>query len=75
MKKKYRDIVVDGEKYAWSVEPNCDDGGCIIKIWKNKKILHRLWYQKNDSITPKTIETLIKSSESEREKLLSFDWS
>lgn len=43
MKKKYRDIVVNGLLYAWSYQPNNDkqEGGGELKIWKNKKIIYK----------------------------------
>jgi hypothetical protein len=34
MKKKYRDITVDGVKYAWMVS-----NGDTLIIWKNKKVI------------------------------------
>ena len=36
-KKKYRDIVVDGVKYAWMVRGYYD--GSTLKVWKDKKVL------------------------------------
>ncbi len=43
MKKKHRDIVVNGLLYAWSYQPNDDkqDGGGELKIWKNKKVIFK----------------------------------
>jgi hypothetical protein len=34
MKKKYRDITVDGVKYAWMVS-----NGDTLTIWKDKKVI------------------------------------
>jgi len=38
MKKKFRDIVVDGEKYAWQAKAD-PDFGAVLKIWHNKKVI------------------------------------
>jgi hypothetical protein len=39
-KKKFRDIVVDGVKYAWSIQDYWE--GHTLKVWKDKKILFEL---------------------------------
>ena len=44
MKKKYRDITVDGEKYAWSVkEMDSLAYDTTFKIWKDNRVI----YQRN----------------------------
>jgi len=64
MKKKYRDITVGGEQYAWAIK------GYTIKIWKDKKIIHEIdmynlaredgLYGDNwSTITPRTISLII----------------
>lgn len=42
MKKKLRNINVNGKKYHWSVSsPNCDgDGGAMFKIFYEKKLIY-----------------------------------
>lgn len=57
MKKKFRNIEVNGEQYAWSTV-----GWNGFKIWKNKKVVHTgTFFEK---ITPKDIRAII-----EKEKL------
>ena len=60
MKKKYRDITVDGVKYAWS----CNS--YYVTIWKDKKIiLHHnadILLKKGEAdVTPKYVAELIKN--------------
>jgi hypothetical protein len=38
MKKKYRDIVVGGKKYAWQCYEV--DGILFLKIWLDKKVIY-----------------------------------
>jgi len=42
MKKKHRDIVVNGKTYGWLVSPNDDpqDANDVLKIYFNKKLIH-----------------------------------
>jgi len=40
MKKKHRDIIIDGEKWAWRFNEREDyEQYQTIQIWKNKKIV------------------------------------
>ena len=55
MKKKYRDIVVDGKEYAWKV----DFHG--ITIWYDKEIIYCDMKYYTKMVTPKEIENIIKS--------------
>lgn len=66
MKKKHRDIVVNGEKYTWSVNSD-DDGEIYILIYKlepKRKMIFDRRVNDRDSnenpVTPKYIESLIK---------------
>ena len=56
MKKKHRDIVVDGVKYGWT-----KDGCYHVKLWKNKKVFaeYDIPYH-HDGIVPSMIAGLIK---------------
>jgi len=64
MKKKYRDITVDGVKYAWNVRGGWNWDTDIfedeyITIWLNKKVI----YQEITGlmeVKPKDIATIIK---------------
>lgn len=65
MKKKFRDITVDGQKYAWSIShPNCDgDGGIKFKIWKDKKVVYEGYEEGgygHPDITPAYISNIIE---------------
>ena len=64
-KKKYRDIVVDGVKYAWTVRGYYD--GSTLKVWKDKKVLFELDIDYdlfkdtyNSEITPSLVAEKIK---------------
>jgi hypothetical protein len=60
MKKKHRDIVVDGVKYAWYV-----DRCCNFTIWKDRKKIYSIGldvYEKM-TITPKIVADKIKEIE------------
>ena len=61
MKKKHRDIVVDNIPYAWTYAPNPDkqEGGGELKIWKNRKVIYKKYIDSGVSITPKLIAELI----------------
>lgn len=62
-KKKYRDIVVDGVKYAWMVKDYYDELPDLI-IWKNKKEIIRYDVQYRDTkITPKFVADKITEFE------------
>lgn len=60
MKKKYRDITVDGIPYAWQTN------GYGIKIWRDKKVVFDDYYYKDSEtsdkvvVTPKIVETIIR---------------
>jgi hypothetical protein len=74
VKKKHRDIVVDGEKWAWFYEvpshyKGCEESYRNLTIWKNKKRMFAktygradMYYQepKNYQITPGLIARFIK---------------
>ena len=74
MKKKYRDITVGGQKYAWTVgKPNVDgDGNIALKIWKNKKVIYDELTKNavtGEPITPKQVsDVIIKIERFERNK-------
>ena len=59
MKKKHRDIVVDGVQYGWMVEWFC--GYHQVRIWKDKKVIATFDIEHHhDNITPGIIAELIK---------------
>ena len=57
MKKKYRDIEVNGEEYAWAVQDGCDT--CTLKIWKDKKVLIEDVDIADMTITPSMVKEII----------------
>ena len=59
MKKKYRDITVNGKKYAWQVRINDDNTELII--WYNKVILSSSDVSTIDNVTPKYVSDVIKT--------------
>ena len=61
MKKKFREIVVDGKNYAWSARKH-GDGGMLVKIWKDKKIIYEE-HLSYDSMTPHFISLIIADLE------------
>jgi hypothetical protein len=63
MKKKFRDIVVEGKQYGWSVgHKNCDgDGNCKLTIWHDKKIIYNGVIQEDIQVTPLYIKDFINS--------------
>jgi hypothetical protein len=65
MKKKHRDIVVNGLLYAWSYQPNDDkqEGGGELKIWKNKKVIYKSEVDCDVIVTPSYIAELITATE------------
>jgi hypothetical protein len=66
MKKKYREIVVGGVLYGWTISNNCDgDGGNLLKIWLNKKPIYQQLYTGDSQITPETVRKFIKEKTSE----------
>lgn len=56
-KKKYRDIVVDGVKYAWTTK----NMGNTVVIWKDKKVLFEIDTETHP-ITPSYIREIIKDN-------------
>lgn len=58
MKKKFREITVDGVDYAWKV--NVTDDGKYIKIWKDKKVIYEEMVNSEIDITPQTIKELVQ---------------
>ena len=58
MKKKHRDIVVDGVQYGWTVWCN------TVKLWKDKKVFAEYDIPYHHDITPKIVAGLIKDPES-----------
>lgn len=64
MKKKHRDIIVNGSPYAWTYQPNCDkqEGGGVLKIWKNKKVIYKSEVDCDVSVTPSYIAELITAT-------------
>lgn len=61
MKKRYRNIIIDGISYSWSYKVNGDryEGGGMLKIWKNKKIVFERWCHCDVIVTPSYIAELI----------------
>jgi uroporphyrinogen-III decarboxylase len=55
MKKKYRDITVDGVKYAWMVS-----NGDTLTIWKDKKVIGNIDVT-HCTVTPKIVAEAIKN--------------
>lgn len=64
MKKKHRDIIVDGIHYGWQFYSQQDYEGCqILKIWKERKLVFEKGYlfnKKKYSIKPGLIARFIK---------------
>ena len=54
MKKKFREITVDGVKYGWTVYFN-EEGPNIVTIWLNKKPLYEGLNCGFMDVTPKLI--------------------
>ena len=59
MKKKHRDITVDGVKYAWTLRKWSKE--IYVKIWKDKKPLFTKTFRQ-PTVTPKDVEELIKEN-------------
>jgi len=55
MKKKFRDITVDGVEYAWLIF-----GHYGLRIFKDKKVIFEETNLYGSTITPKVIETIIR---------------
>ena len=63
MKKKYREITVNGERYAWSsfsVVDECEIPCVRVKIWRDKNtlIFDEVW--EHQSVKPATISDKIR---------------
>ena len=58
MEKKHRDIIVDDQKYGWTIH----DGGKekYVQVWKDKKVVYHQTFRQT-SVTPADIEDLIRS--------------
>lgn len=66
MKKKYRNITVDGVVYAWKADYDkwADFNVCSVRIWKDKKvIIYKDIPNEFSTITPKVISDIIKNHE------------
>jgi hypothetical protein len=71
MKKKYRNITVNDQEYAWSVNLHDDECGLPftkIKVWKDRKIIIERDINDNglteaSSITPSMISRIITQYE------------
>jgi len=63
MKKKYRNIVIDGITYTWaSGHNNCDgDGSNLLSVWKDKKPFFQELFNYNIEITPALVKERIKN--------------
>jgi len=70
MKKKYRNITVDGHEYAWSAQDVVDECECPctrVKIWRDKNtlIFDAVWGEPKhmdvSNLTPRLIADKIKS--------------
>lgn len=60
MKKKYRNITVDDQKYAWSIGGyDYDNGNTQVNLWKGGKIFHDFWVD-SEAVTPKIVAEEIK---------------
>jgi hypothetical protein len=61
MKKKFREIVVDGITYGWTVKEDCgcDSNDKYIKIWLDKKVIYESTVNGDMEITPKMIREWI----------------
>jgi hypothetical protein len=60
MKKKHRNIIVDGKEFAWTIKDDVDgDGSNDLKIWFNKKVVYETCIPGHISITPSMIKKKI----------------
>lgn len=57
MEKKFRDIVVDNQKYGWTIYGGGKEQ--YIQVWKDKRVFLSTTFRVT-SVTPKDIEELIK---------------
>ena len=57
MKKKYRDITVDDEQFAWAIQGVSN----IVKVWQDGKELCHLEFDKDlVSVTPSMVADRIR---------------
>ena len=70
MKKKYRDITIDGVEYAWMVSRTSSKEK-TVKVWLNKKVFINTTLRVT-TVTPKDVAELIRE-QVEYNKLLSND--
>lgn len=61
MKKKHRDITVDGKQYGWRVKRNSRVEN-EVTIWKDKKVIFNQ-VMRSDDIRPANIAEKIKELE------------
>ena len=59
MKKKHRDITVDGVQYGWTLSKWGKE--ISIKIWKDKKPLFTKTFRQS-TVTPKDVEEAIREN-------------
>lgn len=57
MKKKFRELNLDGHKYGWIVKD--DDDGNSLRIYKDKKIIYDEVISGDIDITPKIVADII----------------
>lgn len=58
MKKKHRDITVDGVQYGWTLKSEGKEK--YVSIWENKKKLFTKMFR-TESVTPKDVSDTIKA--------------
>lgn len=61
-KKKFRDIVVDGVKYAWGVKSSWYSGS-LLRIWKDKKVIIEESCYRGSGMKPSMVAEKIKEYE------------
>ncbi len=62
MKKKFRNITIDGDdSWAWTYRLLGTEGYPELKIWKDRKIVfEKNWYGQKYPMTPGTVSRFIK---------------
>ena len=58
MRKKFRNITVDGQEFGWKVSLNDDTYN--LTIWQNKQIIHQEDVAEVAEVTPKFVSLIIK---------------
>lgn len=62
MKKKFRNITVNGKKYGWTTRGNCDgDYNTALYIWFNKKIIYTEIVKGGIDVTPGFVKSIIEN--------------